>query len=266
MSQSVAHIYLSALPFAPSSSIISKLYAHRFPNVIKIEQGRLTHWPSLVMAITLPARENASVCCVALSTNDQYMAAGLRDGTVCVWNASTGMAIGGPLGGCEDRNWLNFVSAIAFLHDGQYLASGLSNGRIRIWDLTAMQELVIGVKRILLIGHTGHISALSFSQDGMKLMSGSGDCTVRIWDLNTGEVAVGPLEGHSNLSMQCLSYQTTSMYYRARGFMLYKFGIRRPGRKQWVHSALRKWSYPLAQFIRAYTSIIAPNTIISSFL
>jgi len=194
MSQSVAHIYLSALPFAPSSSIISKLYAPRFPNVIKIEQGRLTHWPPLVMTISLPTRENAAVCCVAFSMNDRYIAAGLSGGTVCVWNASTGMAIGRPFG-AEDRT---FVSAIAFSHDGQYLASGLSNGRIRIWDLTTMQEFVVRVNGIPFTGHTGHVSALSFSKDGMKLMSGSGDCTVRIWDLNTGEVAVGPLDGHSN--------------------------------------------------------------------
>ena len=93
--------HLSALPFAPSSSMIGKLYSRRFPRIVDVERGRLRQWPALVMAISVPNK--AQVVCVAWSWNDEHVAAGLYDGKVCVWNGSTGTKISELLAAGRER-------------------------------------------------------------------------------------------------------------------------------------------------------------------
>jgi WD40 repeat protein len=47
-------------------------------------------------------------------------------------------------------------------------------------------------------GHTDLVSSVAFSQDGKHIVSGSSDSTIRVWDAQTGDVVVGPLEGHTD--------------------------------------------------------------------
>lgn len=196
MAQSAPHIYLSALPFAPSSSFIAKLYSPRFPRILDVKCGRLVKWPALVRSISVP--EKADVVCMAWSWNDEYIAGGLLDGNVVVWDASMGTKVSGPFSagrkGGQDRV---FVSSIAFSHDGLRLASGLSDGRIRIWHLMTGHEAAI-LRASKGTGHTGAVSAVSFSQNGKRLISGSADRTILIWDLEKGRIAAGPFSGHKN--------------------------------------------------------------------
>ena len=196
MAQSAPHIYLSALPFAPSSSFISKLYSPQFPRILDVKCGRLVKWPALVRSISVPNKAN--IVCIAWSWDDEFIAGGLIDGDVFVWDASMGTKVHGPLNagrkGGQDRV---FVSSIAFSHDGQHLASGLSDGRIRIWHLMTGQEAaILGAAKGT--GHTGAVSAVSFSQNGKQLVSGSADHTILIWDLEKGEIVAGPFSGHKN--------------------------------------------------------------------
>ncbi|KIM19331.1 hypothetical protein M408DRAFT_58014, partial [Serendipita vermifera MAFF 305830] len=38
--------------------------------------------------------------------------------------------------------------------------------------------------------------SVAFSPDGRRLVSGSDDWTIRVWDAETGELVIGPLQGH----------------------------------------------------------------------
>ena len=49
MAQSTPHIYLSALPFAPTLSKVYKRYAPSFPRTLSFERGQLADWPTLRM-------------------------------------------------------------------------------------------------------------------------------------------------------------------------------------------------------------------------
>ncbi len=40
------HVYLSALPFVPACSLVSTHYSSSFPQILHVERGRLSHWPS----------------------------------------------------------------------------------------------------------------------------------------------------------------------------------------------------------------------------
>src|SRR6266496_4059495 len=90
IAQSAPHIYLSALPFAPSSSVISKLYTPRF-STLRLVRGRLMKWPALEMMIPVKRR----VYCVAWSRNGEYIAVGMYK-KVYLWSTSTGMHVSGP--------------------------------------------------------------------------------------------------------------------------------------------------------------------------
>ena len=85
MAKSAPHIYLSALPFAPTRSLISAHYSSSFPGMLRMERGRLSHWPSSELVIS---DVGASVNSVALSPDGQRIVLGSDDGTIRVWDAT----------------------------------------------------------------------------------------------------------------------------------------------------------------------------------
>jgi WD40 repeat protein len=48
MSQSLPHIYLSALPFSPKHSRMSSLFLHEYPNTLTVAIGATPDWPALL--------------------------------------------------------------------------------------------------------------------------------------------------------------------------------------------------------------------------
>ncbi|HEV2784433.1 MAG TPA: P-loop NTPase fold protein [Actinophytocola sp.] len=119
---------------------------------------------------------------IAVTNDGAHIIAGCFDGTVCVWDRSTGRPIGDPLTG--HTGW---VQAVAVTPDGKQIISGGEDGQIRVWDRPTDH----GVLR----GHEGAVHAVAVSGD--LIASGSKDGTVRIWDRPTGKAVFRPLTGHS---------------------------------------------------------------------
>ena len=44
--------------------------------------------------------------------------------------------------------------------------------------------------------HDRAVSAIAFNDDGTMLITGSEDSTIRVWDPSSGDLVMGPLEGH----------------------------------------------------------------------
>jgi WD40 repeat protein len=79
---------------------------------------------------------------------------------------------------------------VAWSKDGSMIATGSRGGTIRIWSASARRETN------LLQGHTGAVTSVSFSVDGRLLASKSEDGTVRLWRTDRWEtVAVIPETG-----------------------------------------------------------------------
>jgi len=177
MAKSAPHIYLSALPFSPTCSLVSTHYSTSFPQILHVERGQLSHWPSSEMAIS---NFGAGVLSVAFSPDGQHIVSGSRDATIRVWNATTGETAVGPFIG--HTGW---VRSVAFSPDGQHIASGSDDRRIRVWNAMA-GETVAGP----FTGHTGWVRSVAFSPDGQHIVSGSGDrsisvLNVAIWKTGT---------------------------------------------------------------------------------
>jgi WD40 repeat protein len=138
-----------------------------------------------------------------------YLAAGLEDGTVFLWNltdnsrteviskgnpsiwglASSGTRIvsGDDQGDVQvwdaaTRSVVNrfagysgSIFAISLSPDGNILAAGGIEGSIRLWSLRTGKLLRI------LPAHNGWVNGLAFSPDGLWLLSAGSDGTARIW-------------------------------------------------------------------------------------
>jgi WD40 repeat protein len=75
ISESAPHIYLSALPFSPSLSKVSKQYLSKFPRTLALVQGKESHWPAVLNTFH---GHNDVVTSVAFSPDGKHIASGSR--------------------------------------------------------------------------------------------------------------------------------------------------------------------------------------------
>ena len=154
---------------------------------------------------------------------------------ICVWEATSGELIAGPLAG-EDESDALFTT---YSPDGRYIIIASGDGIIRKWDALTnclvweremdreqvdlsrvesaafspdAKSIVFGNNQgtILVLnvdtggqdgepleGHTDSICCLAFSSDGKYFVSGSEDTTIIIWDMNRREPTTMPLKKHT---------------------------------------------------------------------
>ncbi|KAF7351988.1 WD-REPEATS-REGION domain-containing protein [Mycena venus] len=188
ISQSAAHIYISALAMTPATAEIRKTYCLQFPRLLSITRGQMEKWPTTIASIE---GHTDTVYSVAFSPDGKRIVSGSRDNTMCLWDAESGMAIGEPFEGHTD-----VVYSVAFSPDGKRIVSGSQDNTVRVWDVES--GLAIGDP---FKGHTDWVRSVAFSPDGKQIVSGSDDKTVRVWNAESG-VAIGdPFKGHTNWVM-----------------------------------------------------------------
>jgi WD40 repeat protein len=185
ISQSAAHIYLSALAFSPRNSAVSKQYRQQYPGALAIEIGGLGTWWAIQNVLEGHSRP---VAAVAFSPDGNRIVSGSFDNSIRVWDAETGEVVAGPF---IDQS--GSVTSVAFSPDGKRIVSGSYGKTILVWD-AGTGEVVVGPFK----GHSRVVWSVAFSPDGNWIVSGSGDSTIRVWNAETGEVVAGPFDGHGS--------------------------------------------------------------------
>ncbi|AFZ27544.1 WD40 repeat-containing protein [Cylindrospermum stagnale PCC 7417] len=122
------------------------------------------------------------VISVAVSADGKTLASSSADGTIKLWDITTGKLI-------KTLNHRYQVYGVAWNRDSKTLAS-VSGNEIIIWNVTTGKRLKT------LTGSDGFWS-VTWSPNGKKLASGSWDKTIRLWDANTGKI-IKTLTGHTS--------------------------------------------------------------------
>jgi WD40 repeat protein len=165
---------------------------------IKLLKGEV--WPSPFEG------HKYDVISVGYSPDGKQIASGSNDGTVRVWDVSTGerrrfkmdyewisgvsfspdgtqIAAGGGLINLSTGSFTllgdHFVFSSAFSADGRFIASGTYfPAACQIWDASTHQSIV------QLVGHTYGVWSVAFFPDSKQIMSASMDGTIRVWDVD----------------------------------------------------------------------------------
>jgi WD40 repeat protein len=185
---STPHLYVSALPFTPANSPLSKNLSARFPNILRVASGRDMNWPAVQ---TVLRGHTNSVKSVSFSPDGIRIVTGSWDKTVRLWDAATGQPVGEPL-----RGHTRPVKSVSFSPDGTRIVSGSEDKTVRLWDAATGEPVGEPLR-----GHTSSVNSVSFSPDGTRIVTGSRDSTIRLWDAATGQPVGEPLWGHTDSVM-----------------------------------------------------------------
>ncbi|OPB36242.1 wd40 protein [Trichoderma guizhouense] len=212
-------IYVSALIFAPTSSVVKQLFSAELPYSISMPQNVDSSWGAKGLDlrpigngvnITRDAKSDAcegsyDPVCLAISPNGMFSAIGFLSYMTILQKTTTGTF--------EEEvmrdNELGAVRALAFSSDSKSLASCSSSGHLQFWDTTA------GTLQSTFDEDVSNVTSLVFTTGGQLLASPS-----KAWDFLTWDHVTG-IQQH--LLKECLP-ENASVTLSSNGVLLASSG------------------------------------------
>ena len=121
------------------------------------------------------------VSAIGFSPDSRWLAAGLSEGRVLVWEAGSGRL------GYELKGHAKAVLGVAFDHAGRRLASAAKDNTVRLWDFTFERCALV------FTNHSTWVYQAAFSPDDTLVASVGFDRTARLWEAATGRETVPPM-------------------------------------------------------------------------
>ncbi|KZS91853.1 WD40 repeat-like protein, partial [Sistotremastrum niveocremeum HHB9708] len=186
VSSNPPHLYISALPFAPTASLVAKYFNPQFENTLTLQAGKQQTYPPLVE--TLGTRTIAEslgagdwdLYAVGFSGDGCIIASAWEDGRVGVWDARSGSLLGQFKGDSSSPTEL-----IDFCSDGSQILTGSTDGTISIWDASTAVITNGGSEEF-------QVFSITITPDGRNVATGASDGTIRTYDLESGNEILPP--------------------------------------------------------------------------
>ncbi|CAI6080417.1 unnamed protein product [Clonostachys chloroleuca] len=227
INQTPLQLYASALLFAPTHSIVRKLFEDDISWVIHkptVEEdwspclqtmdhqswgssvsvsgdgkliafgsidGDVKIWDASIGVLQQTFKSEGEVVSVTFSFGSELIAARSVDGTINIWNTETGRLQRTLQGNRDYKPRVSSTFSLASSNSG-LIASVSNNGIFKIWDVSTgeLRKSWKGYEKSALI-------CVSFRGDGRLVASGSIDRTIKVWDAVTGELQ-HTLTGHED--------------------------------------------------------------------
>ena len=135
-----------------------------------------------------PSFSDDAVSSVDFSPNGHRIVTGGWDGSLRLWNFTTGELVLGPI-----EVGPSSVRSVAFSPKGDRLVAGGDEGTLRLWN--AATGAAVGDP---LQVHDGPINSIDFSPNGNRIVTGGKDGTLRLLDATNGVALTKPLRGHNH--------------------------------------------------------------------
>ncbi len=172
-----------AFAFSPDSNL-GKLALGCSNGTILVKDFDEAPKPSaLRSAVKMQGHNSNDVTTVAFSPDGQTLASGATDGTIIVWDTTTGKKLL-PLFANKSA-----VNSVVFSPNGELLISGADDGSVKLWNLHNQSEAQS------LINHEKGVQSLAFSPDNNTIASGGKDGKVKLWRVSnkTDEIKLSHL-------------------------------------------------------------------------
>ena len=182
ISQRAAHVYLSALPFAPEQSHVARKFCPRVPNTLAFTQGQPSQWPMVVFT----AENHKDRVCDMVFSLDECTFASISNSNMCVCDSETGHRISGPF---ELSNHGGVYNA-CFSRDGKHILVEFLSCAV-LWDIGMDEEqfLIEGFE-FAFIHHDRRIASTHWVDEDGNLENsnnkGSTRLLVQLWDASNG--------------------------------------------------------------------------------
>jgi WD40 repeat protein len=143
-------------------------------SIIALRNDRFEIWDISTLQSTGSIPGQSGVVVFTLHPQRQTLATVSGDGSVRLWNVTTGAPVG------EVGHVGPHAVSINFSPDGDRLVLGLRDHTVSVWDVeTAGAPMV-------LTGHTDEVQDACFTPDGGRILSTAVDGTVRLWGAQSG--------------------------------------------------------------------------------
>jgi len=185
-SRELAAAAISNLDVDPERSILLALQAVSTADTLEAEDALHQAVIASRVRMTIDAHD-AEIWRLAYSPDGTRLASASQDGTVKIWDPTTGSELR-----ILDGHGSGGVNGVAFSPDGKYLATAGDDKTVKVWDAATGEEL------LTLSGHGAEVTAVAFSPDGKRILSGSADQTAKVWDADTGQELFS-LQGHTDV-------------------------------------------------------------------
>ena len=167
---------LNFLTFSPNNKYLLTLNRWTFPPSLRHANpdGTAKLWDIKSKKEIYTIGDDYKVTSAAFSPEGKFMATGINNNTVVLWNIDTGKAIRSFEGHSQ------YINSMSFSPDGKLLATGSDDNTIKVWNVETGEEICSFTGKIF------RMKSVCFSPSGKLLAAVDWD-TAKVWDLNTGK-------------------------------------------------------------------------------